>query len=31
MAFKYQEVVPWGRSFNEYCRMFRLTDNRAYL
>lgn len=26
MAFKYQEVVPWGRSFNEYCRMFRLTD-----
>jgi hypothetical protein len=26
MAFKYQEVVPWGRSFNEYCRMFHLTD-----
>ena len=26
MVFKYQEVVPWGRSFNEYCRMFHLTD-----
>ena len=26
MAFKYQEAVPWGRSFNEYCRMFHLTD-----
>lgn len=23
---KYQKVVPWGRSFNEYCRMFDLTD-----
>ncbi len=22
MAIKYNEVVPWGRSFNEYCRMF---------
>lgn len=26
MAFLYQEAVPWGRSFNEYQRMFRLTD-----
>jgi hypothetical protein len=26
MAFKYQKVVPWGRSFSEYCRMFHLTD-----
>jgi hypothetical protein len=26
MAFKYEEAVPWGRSFNEYCRMFHLTD-----
>jgi hypothetical protein len=26
MAFKYQEVVPWGRPFNEYCRMFHLAD-----
>ena len=25
MPFKYQEVVPWGRSFDEYCRMFHLT------
>ena len=24
MAFKYQEAVPWGRSFGEYCRMFDL-------
>jgi hypothetical protein len=25
MAFKYEEAVPWGRSFDEYCRMFDLT------
>ncbi len=25
MPFKYAEVVPWGRSFDEYCRMFDLT------
>ncbi len=24
--FKYQEAVPWGRSFDEYRRMFDLTD-----
>jgi SAM-dependent methyltransferase len=26
MAFKYEEAVPWGRSFNEYRRMFHLTN-----
>jgi hypothetical protein len=26
MAFKYEEAVPWGRSFNEYLRMFHLTN-----
>ena len=25
MPFSYQEAVPWGRSFDEYCRMFHLT------
>jgi hypothetical protein len=25
MAFKYEEAVPWGRSFNEYQRMFDLS------
>ena len=25
MPFTYQEAVPWGRSFDEYCRMFHLT------
>jgi hypothetical protein len=25
MAFKYEEVVPWGRSFNEYRCMLHLT------
>jgi hypothetical protein len=25
MAFKYEEAVPWGRSFDEYQRMFHLT------
>ena len=25
MAFRLDDVVPWGRSFNEYCRMFQLT------
>src|SRR2546427_11688963 len=24
MAFKYDEAVPWGRSFDEYRRMFNL-------
>jgi hypothetical protein len=27
MAFEYQSVVPWGRSFEEYQRMFALTEN----
>ena len=26
MTFKYETVVPWGRSFAEYRHMFRLTD-----
>jgi hypothetical protein len=26
MAFKYSEAVPWGRSFEEYRRMFGLTE-----
>jgi hypothetical protein len=25
MAFKYDEVVPWGRNYEEYCRMFDLS------
>jgi hypothetical protein len=27
MSIKYESVVPWGRSFAEYCRMFALTDD----
>lgn len=26
MTFKYDTVVPWGRSFDEYRRMFNLTE-----
>lgn len=26
MAFKLNHVVPWGRTFEEYSRMFRLTE-----
>jgi hypothetical protein len=26
MAFTYEEVVPWGRSCNEYRRMVHLTN-----
>ena len=25
MVFKYEEALPWGRSFDEYRRMFDLT------
>jgi hypothetical protein len=25
-VFQLDQVVPWGRSFDEYCRMFALTD-----
>jgi hypothetical protein len=25
MTIKYDEVVPWGRNYDEYCRMFDLT------
>ena len=27
MAFKYEEAVPWGRSFDEYVRMFHLSTD----
>lgn len=27
MAFQLDQVVPWGRSFDEYRRMFRLADS----
>src|SRR4051794_17045803 len=26
MAFQYSEAVPWGRSFDEYRRMFALSE-----
>ena len=26
MAFQLEEVVPWGRNFNEYKLMFQLDD-----
>jgi hypothetical protein len=31
MTFKYETVVPWGRSFDEYRRMFNLTDDELNL
>jgi hypothetical protein len=31
VSFKYKEVVPWGRSFEEYIRMFHLTDEELNL
>jgi hypothetical protein len=31
MTFKYSEAVPWGRSFDEYRRMFRLTEEELSL
>ena len=27
MAFKYKDVVPWGRNYTEYIRMFALSGN----
>src|SRR5688572_32922873 len=27
MTFKYETVVPWGRSFDEYRRMFALSED----
>ncbi len=27
MAFRYKTVVPWGRNYNEYIRMFDLSGN----
>ena len=26
MAFKYKDIVPWGRNYDEYVRMFALTE-----
>ena len=33
MSFKYEQAVPWGRSFDEYRRMFNLTkeDSRRII
>jgi hypothetical protein len=31
MAFKYREVVPWGRNYDEYIRMFDLSENELKL
>ena len=27
MAFKYKDIVPWGRNYDEYLRMFDLTES----
>jgi hypothetical protein len=27
MAFTYKDVVPWGRNYDEYIRMFDLNKN----
>ena len=29
--FTLDQVVPWGRSFEEYCRMFALADGELTL
>jgi len=31
MAFKYKDIVPWGRSYDEYLRMFNLTESELKL
>lgn len=31
MAFKFKDVVPWGRSYNEYLKMFDLNENELRL
>lgn len=31
MAFKYKDVVPWGRSYDEYLRMFDLKESELKL
>ncbi len=31
MAFKYRDVVPWGRNYDEYIRMFDLGENELKL
>ncbi|MYB93751.1 hypothetical protein F4054_10530 [Candidatus Poribacteria bacterium] len=27
MSFHYEDIVPWGRSFDEYLDMFDLSEN----
>jgi hypothetical protein len=27
MAFIYKDIVPWGRNYDEYIRMFDLSEN----
>jgi hypothetical protein len=31
MAFKYRDVVPWGRNYDEYIRMFDLSESELKL
>src|SRR5574340_180349 len=31
MAFKYKDIVPWGRSYDEYLRMFDLRESELKL
>jgi hypothetical protein len=31
MAFKYRDIVPWGRNYDEYIRMFDLSVNELKL
>jgi hypothetical protein len=31
MAFNYKDIVPWGRSYDEYLRMFALTESELKL
>jgi len=31
MAIGYEDVVPWGRNFDEYCRMFDLNEKELKL
>jgi len=31
MSFKYKDIVPWGRSYDEYLRMFDLSESELKL
>ena len=31
MAFTYKDIVPWGRNFDEYIRMFDLNQSELKL